>query len=154
MNRSHPLLALFVGLLLAGGCDGLDSPEENQGEWHVERGTIVFFGDTSAVEFAADTVRVGQSLRVTATTFGDGCTEKAGMLAEVQGLRAVLTPLDSVFIPPDKACSDELKELSHSAEVAFETAGEARVIIRGIGRGSSGNDSEEVELERTVVVVE
>ena len=149
--------AFLAGGILLGGCGllaGSDDEDEVSG-WAVRPGAIVFYGDTSAVELSADTVRVGQPLRVSATTFGGGCTRAAGMRTGVRGLQAALTPLDSVYTPgPNEGCDDILIALEHSVEVAFERAGEARVVIRGVEQGPGTRGSEEVRLERTVVVVE
>lgn len=154
MNRTYVLLVL-IALLLFSGCQFLDGSGEDRSGWEVQPGAIVFHGDTSTVTLAADTVQVGQPLRVTATTFGDGCAHAAGMRAEVNGLSAVLTPLDSAYTPrPNEACTLELKEMNHRADVTFATPGDARVVIRGVGRGPRFEGSEEVRFERAVVVVE
>jgi hypothetical protein len=77
------------------------------------------------------------------------------MSVYTNGLRAVFTPLDSVYTPgPTEACTMILKEMTRSAEITFERAGEASIVIEGIGEGPSVDGSEEVHLERAVVVVE
>ena len=155
MNCLRALFALFTGCLVLSGCNLIADSGEDPSGWHVEPGAIIFYGDTSAVELTADTVRVGASLRIGATTFGGGCTRKAGMRVEVHDFRAVLTPLDSVYTPgPNEACTDELKRISHRAEVVFARVGEAHVVVQGIGRGPDFGGVEKVQLERTVAVVE
>ena len=158
MKRLHvtSVAAFLAGCLSLGGCGLLSDSHDEGGRWEVQPGDVVFYGDTSAVELASDTVRAGAPLHVSATTFGNGCTRPAGMRAEVRGLEAILTPLDSVYVPgPNEACTLILNVLDHRADVAFERAGEARIVIQGMGRGPSFEEpAEAVRLERTVVVVE
>lgn len=158
MKRLHTqsIAAFIAGILLLGACNLFNDFSDNSSRWQVRPGAIVFYGDTSAVGLAADTVQAGVPLRVSATTFGGGCTRPAGMNVEVHGLEAVVMPLDSVYTPgPNEACTMELNEFDHSAEVIFEQAGEGRIVVQGVKRGPDVDESGEVvRLARTVVVVE
>lgn len=150
----HTTLTTVVScFLLLGGCNVTENVGEDPGRWTVESGVLVFYGDTSDVDLAADTVQTGEQLRVRATTFGNGCVRGSGMRTEVEGRRAVLTPLDSVYSPgPNEACTDELKVIRHTGEVSFKRAGAARVVIQGKRQGRDIDGSEDIQLERTVVV--
>ena len=147
---------LLSATLLLGACSlaGGDEDEPQAGSWSVHPGALLFYGDTSEVELSADTVRAGEPVRVSATTFGGGCTRAAGMRrAEMGGGKAVLTPMDSLYTPrPNEACTMILKVLPHSTEVSFEESGIARIVIEGI-QHRSGSE-EQVRLERTVFVTE
>lgn len=153
MRRPWAWGALFVGFVLLSGCHIVGNGDEDRGQWTVESGALVFYEDTSSVELAADTVQVGEPLRIRATTFGGGCTRGAGAHAEAEGLRAAFTPLDSVYTPgPGEACTQELNVITHTAEVSFKRAGVARVVIEGVRQEQDVDGSEEVQLERRVVV--
>ena len=148
--------ALLSTALILGACSltGGDQDAPHAGSWRVQPGALVFYGDTSETELSADTVRAGEPVRVSATTFGGGCTRPAGMrIEEVRGRKVVLTPMDSLYTPrPNEACTMILKVLPHSAEVSFEEPGAARIVIEGIQRRSGSE--EQVRLERTVFVTE
>jgi hypothetical protein len=149
-----PHLIFVTGLLLAG-CSLTDRPTERKGQWTIEPGALIFYRDTSAVSLGADTVQMGEPLLVRTTTFGNGCVRRARSRVDSESLRAVLTPLDSVYTPaPDEACTEELNEIPHRATVSFERAGTARVVVQGRQEGPDLHDAIDVTFERTVVVVE
>lgn len=146
---------LFLGAsLLVTGCGSVESSDD-QGQWQIQPGAIIHYGDTSTVDLSTDTVQVGQPLHVSATTFGGGCTRAAGNRTETDNRNAVLTPLDSVYRPgPNEFCTLELKTLDHSAEIVFENPGTAHVVVRGRNDGPDVENPEEVHLRRSVTVVE
>lgn len=148
-----PLL-LFTLCAVFAGCNLLDMFGDDAGSWRIQPGAIVFYGDSSSVELP-DTVRAGESFEVSATTFGSGCTRAAGMRVDVQGVGAVLTPMDSVYTPgPHEACTMELRELSHRAAITISSVGEAGIVIRGITRGpGTAAEGEDVTIRGSVTVV-
>jgi hypothetical protein len=121
---------LFMGCTAAG-------PDDPPLLSTTERGPalLVFYGDTTAVELAAS-VRVGEVAIVRFTSFGGGCirqdrTEAAvsGLTAEVRGYRR-----EPRELPPNTACTLELRTDHNVAELRFAEPGLAHVRIVGLAR--------------------
>ena len=95
-------------------------------------GIIASYGDPVRVELPAS-VLAGEAVEVTVVTYGDGCTRKGDTEVEISDLSAEVTPYDweVTQLPPDTACTLELRLYEHTATLRFDRAGTAQVIIRG-----------------------
>ena len=96
---------------------------------------LAFYGDTSAVELPAST-RVGQPTAVRFTSFAGGCTGKDSTEADVAGLTAEVRAYrrEPLRLPPNTACTADLRLDHNVVEVRFAKAGRARVRIVGLAR--------------------
>ena len=76
---------------------------------------------------------VGVPVAVTVVTWGGGCVRQGATEASVAGLAADVTPYDSayVYLPPNMACTSDLRRYTHTATVTFATAGGAVVRVHG-----------------------
>jgi len=134
-GHSLRLTSLATVWLLAG-C-GADGPEEpplfNAGE----RGpaVLVFYGDTSVVQLAAST-HVGEATTVRFTSFAGGCIRQDTTEANVTGLRAEVRAYrrEPARLPPNTACTAELRLDQNLVDVRFAAPGRARVRIVGLAR--------------------
>jgi hypothetical protein len=143
----------FTACVFLASCDFVDIFGDGSGRWHLRRGAVVFYGDSSSVQIP-DTVRAGEPFEVSATTFGSGCTRAAGMRVALQNRKAVLTPIDSSYSPgPNEACTMEQRVLNHRAELAFSEAGEALVIVKGAARGNDAGSEEVARFQYELAVV-
>jgi hypothetical protein len=134
-THSTQLASLATGWLLiactAGGPD--DSSLLSGGE----RGPAVlaFYGDTTAIELPAS-IRVGEVATVRFTSFSGGCIRKDRTEAAVSGLTAEVRPYrrEPSELPPNTACTAELRLDQNVAELRFAEPGLARVRIVGLAR--------------------
>lgn len=129
-------LACLAGMWPVVACTAND-PEE-PGLFHGgERGPAVlaFYGDTSVVEMAGST-RIGQPTTVRFSSFGGGCVSKDTTEATVAGLKAEVRPYrrEPVRLPPDVACTAELRSDQNVVQVRFAEVGRATVRIVGLAR--------------------
>jgi hypothetical protein len=92
----------------------------------------------------------GTAISITIKTRGGGCTRQGGTEAQVAGLVADVTPYDSFYVslPPNTACTLELRTFTHQASIAFATAGAAKVRIHA----RSDVDGSSIVVERTVQI--
>lgn len=137
-------LALLAVVL---GCSSTTEPDQIQ-----VLGTIVGFNqDDPRIEVTAD----GRVVTVRVTTYGNGCYSKGITKTAVDGLEATITPWDRTVAPSSNvACTDILLSFTHEAELRFDAAGTARILVRGVdaGTASAGKRGETVTVERTVEV--
>ena len=141
---------LWVGSALAGCVVALGAcnlPTDPSDERNI--GTIQFTeADPVRIEAPA-TAPAGTSFEVRVTTYGGGCIRQGDTEVQTDGLRSTITPFDVNVTPPaGGACTDDLRLYQHVAQVRFDAAGEARVIIRGYSRTLDRI----ITVERTVIV--
>jgi hypothetical protein len=138
----------LVGLL--AGCTAA-APDDSSLFSAAERGPAVLahYGDTAAVELPAS-VRVGEMAVVRFTSFGGGCISQDGTEAAVSGLTAEVRPYrtEPSELPPNTACTADLRIHQNVAELRFEEPGRARVRIVGVARPGD----RPVVLERGLLV--
>jgi hypothetical protein len=129
------LARLAAGGLLAS-CTAA-GPDESSLFSTDERGPAVlaFYGDTTAVELAAS-ARVGEVAIVRFTSFGGGCIRQDETEAAVSGLTAEVRPYrrEPNELPPNTACTADLRIDQNMAELRFAEAGRAHVRIVGLAQ--------------------
>ena len=132
---STRLATLALGWLFAG-CTAA-GPDDSSLLSTAERGPalLVSYGDTTAVELAAS-VRVGEVAIVRFTSFGGGCIRKDSTDAAVSGLTAEVRAYrrEPRELPPNTACTLELRTDHNVAELRFAESGRAHVRIVGLAR--------------------
>jgi hypothetical protein len=131
--------ARFVGLVtlwLLAAC-GAAEPDESALRRDGQRGPalLAFYGDTTSVELP-ETTRVGEATAVQFTSFGGGCIRPDTAEAEVSGLNAEVRPyrLEPAELPPNTACTSELRLDRNVVQLRFGQPGRARVRIVGLAR--------------------
>jgi hypothetical protein len=136
-------------LWLLAAC-GAAGPDESSLLRQGERGPAVlaFYGDTTSVELATST-RVGEPTAVRFTSFGGGCIRPDTTVAEVSGLSAELRPyrLEPTDLPPNTACTSELRLHQNVVQLRFAQPGRARVRIIGLARPGDRPFAIERELQ-------
>lgn len=131
--------------MLISGCDNFTGPDKER-----VIGTVTGFEPDDPQWSVADTVQPGDTVTVSVQTYGDGCFEKGGTEVEVDGLEATVTPYD---IHVDRRCVERsLKTFNHVATVRFDSAGTARVTLRGRTRPLWRRAGEVVTFDQTVTV--
>jgi hypothetical protein len=85
------------------------------------------------------TVDHGQTVDVHVVTFGTGCDEIGDTQVNGQANDLEIVPRDWFVIPlPGQACTADIKQFIHSAQVTFNQTGPAT--IRFLGRREPGGD--------------
>ena len=134
-RHSTRLAGLAAGWLLAA-CTAA-GPDDSSLLSGGERGPAVlaFYGDTTAVQLAAS-IRVGEVTTVRFTSFGGGCILQDRTEAAVSGLTAEVRPYrrEPRQLPPNTACTADLRIDQNVAELRFAEPGRARVRIVGLAR--------------------
>ena len=136
MRRRLPLLAFTVVSL---GCSmapaGPDKTLSARTYPHETVGPAIlsFYGDVTTVT-VPESARVGESVQITATSFGGGCVSDGGTEASVSGLVADVHPLRVENDHPNAVCTMELKIFVHTTVVQFSEPGDALVRVTGIER--------------------
>lgn len=112
--------------------------------------TIEFYGDPIRIELPA-TVRAGVAFQVKVRTYGGGCIDQGDTEVRVTGMTARVTPydLEVTRLPPDYACTSDLRVYEHVAEVRFATPGTGTVIVTGLRKP----ENEVISVTRTVDVL-
>jgi len=136
LYRYSTRLASFgIGSLLAA-CTAA-GPDDSSLPSSSERGPAVlaFYGDTTAVQVPAS-IRVGEMMTVRFTSFGGGCILQDRTETAVSGLTAEVRPYrrEPTELPPNTACTAELRLHQNVAELSFAEPGRARVRIVGLAR--------------------
>jgi hypothetical protein len=136
ISRLSTRLASLAAAGLLAGCTAA-GPDESSLLSTAERGPAVlaFYGDTTAVELAAS-VRVGEVAIVRFTSFGGGCVRQDETEVAVSGLTAEVRPYrrEPSKLPPNTACTADLRIDQNVAELRFAEPGRARVRIVGLAR--------------------
>jgi hypothetical protein len=110
---------------------------------------IQFYQDPMLIEVPSVVSR-GVDFEVAVRTFGGGCVTQGDTEVSIAGRTAEVRPFD-IFVtrlPPNGACTNELRYFPHRATLRFAEAGTAVVHIRG--RAQPGDDV--IVVERLVQV--
>jgi hypothetical protein len=101
--------------------------------WEGAPGVIYFSHDGPAVT-VPDSFLVGVPDTVTVLTYGGGCVSGGYTESDVDGLLAVVRPIDNVVVraPANHACTDILLEFRHEAALTFGEAGTATIRFVGL----------------------
>ena len=112
-------------------------------------GAIEHYGDPVRVE-VPESVQRNQDFTVKVTTYGGGCITKGTTEVKVEGRLALITPYDWVVtrLPPNWACTLDLRLLEHTATLRFSEPGTAQIQIRG----RKAPSDETVTVKRSVQV--
>ena len=131
MSLSRPL-ALLLGTLVLAVSAGCRLLTDNEIRRERQLALIEFYGDPIVIEIP-DTVAVGSPFEVTVRTYGGGCIDPGDTEVSVTGQAATVRPYD-VFVthlPPNYACTDDIRLYTHRATVRFDQAGPATVTVHG-----------------------
>ena len=143
----HIRLAISLGIIGLGAAacgaatDPRPVPERRLG--------ILSLGGPPSVTVPSEGA-IGASIEVTVVTLGGGCFRQGETEASVVGLTADVTPYDSVYayLPPNMACTQDLRPYTHRASVVFATAGAA--LVRVHGRAQPGDVP--IVIERPITI--
>lgn len=144
MLRTVALMSAVITL----GCDSLGTvgPDE---DGRVP-GTLEHYGDEVRIEMPT-TVAAGEDFTVAVFTYGDGCVSMGETEIDVQGSAATIRPYDydaRATLPPNSACTQELRMHRHEATLRFMQPGTARVTV--FGKRAPGNHA--ISVTRMVEV--
>ena len=94
-----------------------------------------FYGDPLVLG-VPDTVVQATPFEVTVRTYGGGCIDQGDTEVSVTGRSAALRPYDIfvTYLPPNHACTDDLRLYTHRAVLRFEQTGSATVTVHGRAR--------------------
>ena len=149
LRHSSRLASLIAGWLLVG-CTAA-GPDDSSLLGTGARGPAVlaFYGDTTAVQLAAS-VRIGEVTTLRFTSFAGGCISQDRTDAAISGLTVEVRPYrrEPRQLPPNTACTADLRIDQNVAELRFAEPGRARVRIVGLARPGD----QPFVLERDVLV--
>jgi len=132
MNSRRPALTVLVSFVAVAACSafGPEGPETVRGA-----AILLHHGDTTTVTVPTS-VRVGVPVSITATSFGGGCIAKGETELTLRGLEAEVRPYryETIRLPPNMACTSELRIFQHTVTLEFEQPGVARVRVFGLRR--------------------
>ena len=110
---------------------GLEQPFPGPGQSALR---IASIGGPDGVEVPA-TVRAGEPLHVTVTTYGGGCVAEDTTAVVVHGNMADVVPYQRIYQPKEhEACTMELRINHRQVDVMFAAPGIATVWVYGRGR--------------------
>ena len=123
-------------VVLLSGCG--DRPMAPEFEHVVSLGFLRWAPDAPSAEVPS-LVQVNQYFRVTVHTQSkDACARKGHTSLTVTGLRALVTPYDTILVPRrGSACSDLSENFEHEVEIVFTHSGNAVVEVVGLQPGST-----------------
>ena len=99
-------------------------------------GIIDFYtSGTNDVIAAPSSVRVGEDVQVTVTTFGGGCERAGGVDVTMTSNTATLAVYDYSTAGPDVACTTELKRMPRTVTLRFPASGQAVIRVEGTRMG-------------------
>jgi hypothetical protein len=130
MSRARVLAApLAVALLTGVGCR-LSTDNEIRRER--QTAVIEYYGDPIVIH-VPETVAVGSEFEVTVRTYGGGCIDEGDTEVSVVGRSASVRPYDHfvTHLPPNYACTSDLKLYMHRALLRFDERGVATVAVHG-----------------------
>ena len=155
-HRSVTRRWLLAAAFLLAGCGSPTGIERTRGilpddEIRRERrlGWIQFYHDPIAIQVPAEVTRA-VDFEVTVRTYGGGCIGQGDTEVSVDGRTAEVRPYD-IFVthlPPNMACTADLRLYTHRATLRFNAAGVATVRIRGRTHPGDGV----VVINRPVIV--
>jgi len=131
MPLSRPLARLLGTLVLAASA-GCRLFTDNDIRRERQLALIEFYGDPLVLQ-VPDTVAVGSPFEVTVRTYGGGCIDEGDTEVSVAGQAATVRPYDVfvTYLPPNYACTSDLKLYTHRALLRFEQVGPATVTVHG-----------------------
>ena len=95
-------------------------------------GIIDFYtSGTDDVITTPTSVRVGEDVQVTVTTFGGGCERAGGVEVQMTANTATLSVYDYSSAGPDIMCTTELKRMPRAVTLRFPDAGQAVIRVEG-----------------------
>ena len=145
MRRAHVVSTILVFAVSLSSCRNSTGPEYKR-----LPGLLSLNPDEPARITVPTEATAGVPIPVTVITMGGGCVTQGDTESRVAGLAADVTPYDSfvVSLPPNMACTNDLKFLTHAATVTFAMPGTAVVRIHGRAHPDVGL----ITVERTIEV--
>lgn len=141
---------LALGILLWAPACSAAGPDDTALLLQGERGPalLAFYGDTSAVDLQTS-ARVGELVILRFTSFGGGCISPDATEVEISGLHAAVLPYrrEPTELPPNTACTGELRVDRHDVQLRFDRPGRAWVRIVGLARPEERSFAIERELQ-------
>jgi hypothetical protein len=124
--RAVLLMAVASAGLSCRSVTGDETQQERQLAW------IRYYGERELVEMPSEVAR-GADFEVTVRTFGGGCIGQGDTEVSVSGRSAEVRPYDLFVtsLPPNAACTDDLRYYQHRATLRFTQTGTAVVRVRG-----------------------
>jgi len=122
-------MLLGLSLEISAGCRLFT---ENEIRRERQLALIQFHNDPIVVQIP-ETVSVATNFEVTVRTYGGGCIDQGDTEVRIAGQAATVRPHD-VFVtamPPNYACTAELRLYTHRALLRFEQIGPAIVTVHG-----------------------
>jgi hypothetical protein len=147
MTSSRISPALLFAIALGSSACRLATDNEIRRE---RQPALIWFYHDPVVVQVPETVAVATPFEVTVRTYGGGCIDEGDTEVSVTGRAAVVRPYD-IFVthlPPNYACTSDLRLYTHRASVRFDDAGPATVTI--YGRARPGDST--VVVQRSVHV--
>jgi hypothetical protein len=94
-----------------------------------------FYGDP-VVLHVPDTVVVATPFQVAVRTYGGGCIDQGDTEVNVTGRAAAVRPYDIfvTYLPPNHACTDDLRLYTHTPVLRIEERGPATVTVHGVAQ--------------------
>lgn len=144
-SRSLPFLFLSVTLASSASCRLITDEIRRERQL----GLIQFYHDPLLVQIP-ETVAVASPFEVTVRTYGGGCIDQGDTEVSVAGDAATIRAYDIfvTYLPPNHACTDDLRFYTHRALIRFEQSGSATVTVQG--RIRPGDST--IAVQRTVRV--
>jgi hypothetical protein len=144
MQTTRIAIALGLLVLALPGCHATDPRAVLE-----RRPGVLSIGDEPSVT-APGEAAAGAPIAVTVVTWGGGCARQGGTEASVNALAADVTPYDSVYVvlPPNMACTADLRRYTHTATVTFAAAGTAVLRVHGWSEPANAM----MVVERTIQV--
>lgn len=145
MQTKRTTIALGLLVLALPGCHAANDPRPIL----EQRPGVLSIGGEPSVTAPAEG-GVGTPITVTAVTWGGGCVRQGPTEASVNALAADVTPYDSVYIslPPNMACTADLRSYTHTASITFAVAGAAVLRVHGWSEPAKAM----IVVERTIQI--
>jgi hypothetical protein len=134
MISSRSALTVLLSVVTLVACSATEpsasAPERVRGP-----AILLFYGDTSSVSLPVSS-HVGVPFSLTVTSFGGGCIAHGGVEFTLRGLDAEVQPYryEAVRLPPNMACTMELRIYHDTVSLEFDEPGDARVRVVGMRR--------------------
>jgi hypothetical protein len=134
MISSRSALTVLLSVVTLVACSATEPPA---GGPERVRGPaiLLFYGDTSSVSLPVSS-HVGVPFALTVTSFGGGCIAHGGVEVTLRGLNAEVQPYryEAVRLPPNMACTMELRIYHDTVSLKFNEPGDATVRVVGMRR--------------------
>jgi hypothetical protein len=145
MRRAHVVNTILAFAVSLSGCHDSTGPEYKR-----LPGLLSLNPEEPARITVPTEATAGVPIPVTVITMGGGCVTQGDTEARVSGLAADVTPYDTfaVSLPPNMACTEELRLFTHVTTVTFASPGTAVVRIHGRQHPDVGV----ITVERTIQI--